>query len=111
MNVALVTPSSIMRSASTRPCSTSDGAVRKYRSSSSYVVKSGDVLAGEKWILQFSTSLSMNVNDTPDDAAPMNTSAPAASWRSTVWLAMSVEVSPESPWSRVTSARARRRRR
>ena len=45
----------------------------------------------------------MNVNDTPDDAAPTNTSAPAASWRSTVWLAMSVEVSPESPWSRVTS--------
>src|SRR5215218_7366760 len=89
-------PSARIRSPRTRPCSTSGGAVRKYRPLSSYVVSSSEVLAGEICSTPAPTILSMTDSDTLDDAAPTMASTSFDSSRSTDCEAVSVEVSPES---------------
>src|SRR3546814_13466207 len=95
----VVWPSPAMTSASTAPWRMSEGALRKYRPLSAYVEKVFDVLAGENCTTPAAVILSITVALTPDDAAPMIASTLAARRRSTVWLAMSVVVSTESPWS------------
>src|SRR6266545_8153110 len=81
----------------------SDGASRKYRPLSGYVDSFLDVLAGDHCTTPAFTILSMTVKDTLDDAAPMMASTFSARRRSTVWLAVSVDVSPESPCEYSTS--------
>src|SRR3546814_1259821 len=95
----VVWPAPAMTSASTAPWRMSEGALRKYRPLAAYVEKVFDVLAGENCTTPAAVILSITVALTPDDAAPMIASTLAARRRSTVWLAMSVVVSPESPWS------------
>ncbi len=56
------------------------------------------MLAGETWTTPALTILSMTDSETLEDAAPTITLTPACSRRSTVWVAVSVDVSPESPW-------------
>ena len=65
------TPLLIASAAMTAPWRTSDGATRKYRPLSGYVVRAGAVLAGEKWTTPLEVILSMTVSETPEDAAPM----------------------------------------
>ena len=56
-----------------------------------------EVLAGENITAPAEAILSSTFNDTAEEAAPTMTWVPAASSRSTVALAVSVVVSPESP--------------
>src|SRR5215207_7048417 len=89
-------PSWSTRLPSTLPWSTSDGAVRKYRPLSSYVSKAVEVLAGENSTTPAPTILSMTLSETLEDAAPMMTSAFAASSLSTEPGAIFGVPSPES---------------
>ena len=62
------------------------------------------VLAGLNIVTPASVILSITVSVTPEDAAPMMASTFSAIRRSDVTLAMSVVVSPESPWVYSTGA-------
>ena len=77
--------------------------MRKYRPLSSYVVKMSEVLAGEICMTPAPVMVSITVWLTPDDAAPTIAFTPACRRRSTVCVAVSVDVSPESPPSDLTS--------
>src|SRR3954468_23281757 len=88
----------MIRLAITAPCSTSDGAVRKYRFFGSVLASSsaGEVFAGENCTTPAPVILSMTLSDTEDEAAPTITSA-FASRSLSVWApAMSGVPSPES---------------
>src|SRR5918998_3286293 len=65
-------------------------------------VNSSEVLAGENWTTPAPVILSMTSFVTPEAAAPMIACAPWPSSRSTVWFAVSVLSSPESPRRWVT---------
>ena len=95
-------PSPAMTFASACACSASGGAVRKYRPLSCQQVNSSEVLAGENCTTPAPVTLSMTSLVTPDAAAPTMAWVPLPSWRSTVWFAMSVVSSPESPRTWVT---------
>src|SRR3954449_1521385 len=88
----------MIRLAITAPCSTSDGAVRKYRFFGSVLASSsaGEVLAGENSTTPAPVILSMTLSETEDAAAPMMMSALALRSLSTLCPAMSGVPSPES---------------
>jgi hypothetical protein len=60
------------------------------------VVNSGEVFAGDSCTTPAETTWSMNVFETPEDAAPTMALLPSAMSDVADWLAMSVVASPES---------------
>ncbi len=75
--------------------------MRQYRPLSSHVVKSGEVLAGEKVMMPSLTLLSRNSLVTPDEAAPIMAETPSLWSLGTVVSNALLSASPESP--KVTS--------
>ena len=73
------------------------GAVRQNRPLSSHVVKSGDVLAGEKVMMPSLTLLSRKSLVTPDAAAPIMAETPSLCSFGTVVSNALLSGSPESP--------------
>src|SRR4051812_10836657 len=90
-------PSSWTRPDTIAPCRPSGGASRKYRPLSSYVDNAGLVLAGLNIVTPAVVMASMTVSVTLEEAAPMMASTPSPSRRVEVTVAVSVDVSPESP--------------